>query len=102
MWLNVAIAYKSPFKPADDFMIVCMDNIAHSIGPSKATNWLGRLSLDIISLINRLIIMAGIVLDILSSGIWALTLFVFYSTHWLASLAISNPSSYHKNPPRKM
>lgn len=112
MWLGDVIAFKASSKPANDFMIVCMDDdddtslpttssTGGSIkgkagkkveGPSKMTRWLGCSALNMISLINGLIIVAGIVLGTLSADIWALTLFFFYGTHWLAGLAISTTS----------
>ncbi|OKL59292.1 hypothetical protein UA08_05224 [Talaromyces atroroseus] len=98
MWLGDVIAFKSSSKPANDFMIVCMDsddddNRRQSPdGPSKMTQWLGCSALNLISLINGLIIVAGIVLGLLSADLWALTLFFFYGTHWLAGLAVSMTS----------
>ncbi|KUL82559.1 hypothetical protein ZTR_09378 [Talaromyces verruculosus] len=118
MWLGDVIAFKASSKPANDFMIVCMDDDddddtslpitttttgSSSIkgkagkkygrgGPSKLTRWLGCSALNMISLINGLIIVAGIVLGTLSADIWALTLFFFYGTHWLAGLAVSTTS----------
>lgn len=101
MWLGDVIAFKSSSKPANDFMIVCMDddddvvgssNIKRPNGPSKMTRWWGCSALNLISLINGLIIVAGIVLGILSADLWAVTLFFFYGTHWLAGLAVSTIS----------
>lgn len=110
MWLGDVIAFKASLKPANDFMIVCMDDddddtglptpASGSIkekkgkhgGPSKVRRRLGCSALNMISLINGLIIVAGIVLGTLSADIWALTLFFFYGTHWLAGLAISTTS----------
>ncbi|EEA21510.1 hypothetical protein TMatcc_009073 [Talaromyces marneffei ATCC 18224] len=102
MWLGDVIAFKASTKPANDFMIVCMDDDDGTIssttkggelkGPSKMTRWLGCSALNMISLINGLIIVAGIVLGTLSADIWALTLFFFYGTHWLAGLAVSTTS----------
>lgn len=108
MWLGDVIAFKASSKPANDFMIVCMDDDDYEDtslpttsatikrksggGPSKMTRWWGCSALNMISLINGLIIVAGIVLGTLSADIWALTLFFFYGTHWLAGLAISTTS----------
>jgi hypothetical protein len=104
MWLGDVIAFKASTKPANDFMIVCMDDDDDTAtsstkggkgvggGPSKLRRWLGCSALNLISLINGLIIVAGIVLGTLSADIWALTLFFFYGTHWLAGLAVSTTS----------
>ncbi|EED16925.1 hypothetical protein TSTA_019850 [Talaromyces stipitatus ATCC 10500] len=97
MWLGDVIAFKASSRPANDFMVVCMDDddgdsASIKDGPSKWTRWLGCSALNLISLVNGLIIVAGIVLGVLSADIWALTLFFFYGTHWLAGLAISTTS----------
>lgn len=108
MWLGDIIAFKASMKPANDFLIVCMDEDyagqgtddlteydEHSIkrqGPATSIRWLGCTALNLLSLGNGLIIATGIVLSTLSLDIWGLTLFFFYGLHWLAGIAISTTS----------
>ncbi|KAL1971956.1 hypothetical protein VTN31DRAFT_2044 [Thermomyces dupontii] len=88
-WLEDIIAFKSSSNPNNDFMLVHIPHGTPQMGPVSWKVSIGRISLHLISVITGAMLAACIVLSILTSDIWSVTLFFFYGTHWLAGVTIS-------------
>ncbi|KAJ5457382.1 hypothetical protein N7530_012656 [Penicillium desertorum] len=97
-WLTGIISFQTSRQPGNDFAVVCVDamypssderrkNVRQQLGTLR---WLLRKwTLDTICLVNGAMLMTGMVCGILSADLWAFTLFLLYSSHWLASVLIS-------------
>ncbi|CAG8010046.1 unnamed protein product [Penicillium nalgiovense] len=97
-WLTDIISFQTSRQPGNDFAVVCVDamypsrderqkNVRQQLG---TFTWLLRKwTLDSICLVNGTMLMTGMVCGILTADLWAFTLFLLYSIHWLASVLIS-------------
>ncbi|CAG7937467.1 unnamed protein product [Penicillium nalgiovense] len=97
-WLTGIISFQTSRQPGNDFAVVCVDamypsrderqkNVRQQLG---TFTWLLRKwALDSICLVNGTMLMTGMVCGILTADLWAFTLFLLYSIHWLASVLIS-------------
>lgn len=108
-WLNHVVSFKASPKPGNDFAVVCVDGIREdvsvrrdrvkkTIGPLRW--WIATLTLDLISLINGLMMITGLVMGVLVADIWAAVLFFLYWCHWLGTMLISFHSMVQKDEPR--
>jgi hypothetical protein len=110
-WLSDIVSFEPSEHPGNDFAIVYVDRvhqkprknekdaspegedheeeilIRSEIGNAR---WqAGRWTLNLLCIINGAMVLTGMVFGILLADIWAFTLFLLYSLHWLASVAIS-------------
>ncbi|KAF3385484.1 hypothetical protein F1880_001729 [Penicillium rolfsii] len=122
-WLSDIVSFEPSEHPGNDFAIVYVDRVHQK--PKKTDNnaqpgdedheeeililseignirWqAGRWALNLLGMINGAMVLTGMVIGILLADIWAFTLFLVYSLHWGASLAISLDSMVTVHtPPR--
>lgn len=110
-WLSDIVSFEPSKHPGNDFAIVYVDSVHRkrrgtdsTEGPESKDHeeeflirsqignirWqAGRWTLNLLSVINGAMVLTGMVFGILLADIWAFTLFLLYSFHWGASVAIS-------------
>lgn len=110
-WLSDIVSFEPSQHPGNDFAIVYVDTVHRK---PRATNqgegpegedheevilirseignirWqAGRWTLNLLCIINGAMVLTGMIFGILLADIWAFTLFLLYTFHWGASVAIS-------------
>ncbi|KAJ5890341.1 uncharacterized protein N7473_006569 [Penicillium subrubescens] len=125
-WLSDIISFEPSEHPGNDFAIAYVDRVHQKPKKPKKTDkdanpagedheeeilirseignvrWqAGRWTLNLLGIINGAMVLTGMVFGILLADIWAFTLFLLYSLHWGASVAISIDSMVTVHtPPR--
>lgn len=87
LWLHDILAFKSSRLPGNDFMVVRVYNIFGV--PRDVRSWPENMVLNFVGLLTGLILAVGVVFSVLLEDIWAVTLFVLYLFHWVASTFVS-------------
>ncbi|CEJ54964.1 hypothetical protein PMG11_01250 [Penicillium brasilianum] len=109
-WLSDIVSFEPSKHPGNDFAIVYVDRVHRKPKDDKADGsesddheeeiliqseignlrWqAGRWTLNVLCIINGAMVLTGMVFGILLADLWAFTLFLLYSFHWGASVAIS-------------
>jgi hypothetical protein len=98
LWLSDIISFQTSKQPGNDFAIVWVDSV-HPSGEDGedhvreliGKSWwrIGKWALDLMCMLNGAMLLAAMACGILVADIWAFTLFLLYSCHWLASVFIS-------------
>jgi len=112
MWLNNIRSFTPSGSPGNDFAVIYIDAIHEK--PEVKTErikrelgtmrwWMGKLTLDLIGLLNGLMVLTGMVIGILAADMWASVLFFLYGCHWIGStlISVSRMVEIHKPPIRK-
>ncbi|KAJ5144533.1 hypothetical protein N7448_001925 [Penicillium atrosanguineum] len=99
IWLSDVISFQTSKQPGNDFAIVWVDTVHKSgddgeghVRAQVGNIWwwrTGKWALDLMCLLNGAMLVAAMVCGILVADIWAFTLFLLYSCHWVASVFIS-------------
>jgi hypothetical protein len=97
-WMRDILAFKPSRCPENDFAVAEVDDffVQPNLGTPSNTNTntstAPLTALDLLALLCGLLILTGLALSIITGDIWASTLFLIYTFHWLASTLISfNP-----------
>lgn len=102
-WLSNIVSFEPSEHPGNDFAIVYVVRVQAEGSESDDREqkirirseignfrWqAGRWTLNLLCIINGAMVLTGMVFGILLADIWAFTLFLLYSCHWGASVAIS-------------
>ncbi|KAJ5175767.1 uncharacterized protein N7482_001644 [Penicillium canariense] len=122
VWLSDVVSFEPSEHPGNDFAIVYVDTVhktpkstdegreseSHEdefIIYSQIGNvrWqAGKWTLNLLSFINGAMVLTGMVFGILLADLWAFTLFLLYSCHWGASVAISLTTMVTVHTPRRI
>ncbi|KAJ5388957.1 uncharacterized protein N7496_000025 [Penicillium cataractarum] len=115
-WLSDIVSFEPSEHPGNDFAIVYVDRVQAEGSESDNhaqkirirseignLRWkAGRWTLNLLCIINGAMVLTGMVFGILLADIWAFTLFLLYSCHWGASVAISLTKMVTVHTPSKI
>jgi hypothetical protein len=86
-WVKEVLSRRPSVFPDNDFIIAYVDHIGGE--RVSASTWPKSIFIGLAGALNGMILMAGTAFSVLIGDIWAATLFLCYTCHWIASTLIT-------------